>query len=317
MKRTVLVLGAGGYVGRKLMDALSRCEDMQPIACLRRQSSTMGHASVCFDATDPVELEKHISGVDVVVNCIGSDPTVMKHSAQALLQAARSNGPLIVHFSSMAVYGSACGLLDENAPLRGDIGAYANAKVEIERLMASYPRRIILRPGCIYGPGSPAWSSRIARLLKARRLGDLGAAGDGIANLVYVDDVAAAVIAGIRTPECAGRVFNLAMKNPPTWNDYFISFAKELGAVPVRRIGEKMLKAEGKVFAPALKILEILAGKLPVSLDLPPFMSPGLLSLFRQDITLVSEKAERELGLVWKDLEIGLRDSALFEEEKK
>ena len=180
MKRTVLVLGAGGYVGRKLMDALSRCEDMQPIACLRRQSSTMGHASVCFDATDPVELEKHISGIDVVVNCIGSDPTVMKHSAQALLRAARSNGPLIVHFSSMAVYGSACGLLDENAPLRGDIGAYANAKVELECLMASYSLRITLRLVRIHGPGCPAWSTRFARPLIARRPGAPGCSGVGL-----------------------------------------------------------------------------------------------------------------------------------------
>lgn len=313
MKRTVLVLGAGGYVGRKLMAALARCEDMQPIACLRRQSSATGYASVCFDATDPTALEKHLAGVDAVINCIGSDPAVMRQSAQALLRAAGSSRPLIVHFSSMAVYGSSCGLVDENAPLRGDIGAYANAKVEIERLMAAYPRRIILRPGCIYGPGSPAWSSRIARLLKARRLGDLGAAGDGIANLVHVDDVAAAVIAGIRAPECVGQVFNLAMKNPPTWNDYFISFAKALGAVPVRRIGERALKVESKVFAPALKICEILAGKLPVSLTLPPFISPGLLSLFRQDITLVSEKAERELGLIWTDLETSLRDIAAVE----
>ena len=313
MKRTVLVLGAGGYVGRKLMGALACCEDIQPTAGVRRMPSATGYESLCLDATDAGALEKHISGLDVVVNCIGSDPTVMRDSAQALLRAAQAREPLIVHFSSMAVYGSSCGLVDEQAALRGDIGAYASAKVEIERQMASYARRVILRPGCIYGPGSPAWSSRIAQLLKARRLGDLGAAGDGIANLVHVDDVAAAVIAAIRAPACEGETFNLAMNNPPTWNDYFISFAKALGAVPVRRIGERALKIESRVVAPALKIGEMILGKLPVSVALPPFVSPGLLGLLRQDITLVSEKAERELGLRWQNLEESLRVVAAFE----
>lgn len=317
MKRTVLVLGAGGYVGRKLMSALARCEDMQPTAGLHRSSAVTDYASVCFDATDQAELEKHISGFDVVVNCVGSDPTVMMHSTYALLRAAQASTLLIVHFSSMAVYGSSCGLVDEKAPLRGDTGAYANAKVETERFMASYARRVVLRPGCIYGPGSPAWSSRIARLLQARRLGDLGAAGDGIANLVHVDDVAAAVIAAIRQPQCEGEVFNLAMKNPPTWNDYFICFAKALGAVPVRRIGERTLKAESRIVAPFLKVCEIIGRKLPFSFDLPPFFSPALLSLFRQDITLVSDKAERALGLQWRNLEESLREVAAFEGKRQ
>jgi nucleoside-diphosphate-sugar epimerase len=313
MKRTVLVLGAGGYVGRKLMSALARCEDIQPTAGLRRPSAMSDYASICVDATDSAELEKHLSGFDAVINCVGSDPTVMLHSTHALLRAAQASRPLIVHFSSMAVYGSSCGPVDEKAPLRGDTGAYANAKVETERLMAAYPRRVVLRPGCIYGPGSPAWSNRIARLLQARRLGDLGAAGDGVANLVHVDDVAVAVIAAIRQPQCEGEVFNLAMKNPPTWNDYFICFAKALGAVPVRRVGERTLKVETRIVAPFLKVCEIVSKKLPFSFDLPPFISPALLSLFRQDITLVSDKAERVLGLQWRNLEESLRDVAAFE----
>ena len=37
----------------------------------------------------------------------------------------------------------------------------------------------ILRPALVYGRGSALWSERVARLLRAGRLGDLGAAGDG------------------------------------------------------------------------------------------------------------------------------------------
>ena len=56
---------------------------------------------------------------------------------------------------------------------------------------------VILRPTCVFGPGSTQWTTRIARLLKARRIGDLGSAGDGGCNLAFIDDVVAAVLAAL------------------------------------------------------------------------------------------------------------------------
>ena len=92
----------------------------------------------------------------------------------------------VVHLSSMAVLGNATGVLDETAPVdRASGNAYADAKIECERIITAAAARgldcVILRPSCIYGPGSVLWTVRIARMLAARRLGDLGAAGDGIA----------------------------------------------------------------------------------------------------------------------------------------
>ncbi len=75
----------------------------------------------------------------------------------------------------MAVYGGVTGAVSESAPLLGQT-PYAQAKVAAEAAAARYPRSVIFRPGIVYGPGSRQWTERIARWLRARRVGDLGTA---------------------------------------------------------------------------------------------------------------------------------------------
>ena len=123
-------------------------------------------------------------------------------ATKALFEAAErmTPAPRIIHLSTMSVYGSPTGLVDETAPLRGDLGPYSAAKVAAEATAAAYPHAVMLRPGCVFGPGSEQWSIRIARLLLERRLGDLGAAGDGFCNLVHVGDVVMAILRASRKP---------------------------------------------------------------------------------------------------------------------
>ena len=105
-------------------------------------------------------------------------PRTIVAATKALCDAARRNPPRrIVHLSSMAVYGGAEGLVDES-PRRPPLNAYASARIECEALVQQYVAdggdAVIIRPSCVFGPGSEPWASRIARLLVSRRLGDLG-----------------------------------------------------------------------------------------------------------------------------------------------
>jgi nucleoside-diphosphate-sugar epimerase len=248
-----------------------------------------------------------------VVNCIAGSAAAIVATARSLFAAARSapRTPRVIHLSSMAVYGSAVGRVDETAQLSGENGAYAAAKVEAEDLAASCSGTVILRPGCVYGPGSVQWSERIARWLTTHRIGDLGAAGDGICNLVHVDDVVAAILAGLQLPRVAGHAFNLGSPAPPTWNEYFLSFARMLGAVPLSRISRRRLALETKVLAPPLKFAEMAAGlmRLPKA-TVPPPLPASLLRSWGQDITLDVCKAEQLLHIAWTPAEAGLRETA-------
>jgi 2-alkyl-3-oxoalkanoate reductase len=210
----------------------------------------------------------------------------------------------------MTVYGSAVGEVDESAELRADLGDYAAAQLAAERRAAAYPNCVVLRPGCEYGPSCPDWSGRIARLLIARRLGDLGAAGDGYCNLIYLDDLTSAILTALRLPGIQGQAFNLAMPQPPTWNEYFTLFAKALGAVPLRRIGRRRLQLETKVLAPPLRVAEILARRLRLPGRTPAVLSPSLRRTCEQEIRLDSSNARNLLGLRCVSLAQGLEFTA-------
>lgn len=310
MKTKVLVLGANGYVGQSVIRALQASTWAVPVAGVRGASRLGEVESQRVDATDAAALTAAAVGVGAIVNCVAGSPAVMVAGAQALKKALAPMGaaaPRLVHFSSMAIYGGAIGRVEESAPAATGLGGYAGAKAECETILAGLPNVVMLRPGCIYGPGSPQWSERIAFLLADRRIGDLGAAGDGCSNLVYIDDVVEAVLQAVQRLDVVGGVFNLAMAQAPSWNDYFIAFARRLGKVPVARIGARRLKVETKMLGPALKIMEIGAGRLRFNTRrLPPPIPSSLLRLWGQDIRLSSTQAEQRLGLSWTPLSTGI-----------
>ncbi|PKU24434.1 NAD-dependent epimerase/dehydratase family protein [Telmatospirillum siberiense] len=316
MSRSILVLGAGGFIGRHVTACLAASDWARPIATGRHLPAgrTEKGTSLRLDITDEAALERILAGVDGVVNCMAGPPPAVQCGYETLFRAAEKAGrPVIVHLSSMAVYGNATGLIGEDAGLDDGQGPYAVAKLAGERLAADYRRSIVLRPGCVYGPGGEQWSGRIARLLKARRIGDLGAGGDGIANLVHVEDVARAVLAALQNERAEGRAFNLAMTGAPTWNDYFLQFAKALGAVPIARISERRIAFETRFIAAPLKIAEIASHRLGLAADrLPPPIPPSLARLWRQEIRLDSSRAEETLAMRWKPLAEGLAETAAW-----
>lgn len=309
MTGPIVVLGADGFVGRRIVAAL--VAGGEPcVAVVRRARGGGPGERVQADATQAMALAHVLTGARGVVNCVVGDAATIVGNAQALAEAARATGVPVVHLSSMAVYGSADGVVDETAEARGDTGWYAAAKAQAERLLAGIGATV-LRPGIIYGPGGTQWSQRIARLLRARRLGDLGAAGDGICNLVHVDDVVAAARAALREPAARGQAFNLGSPEPPTWNDYFLAYARALGAVPLRRIPRWRLRLE-KLLSIPLKALEVVAHKLHLQARwLPPAIPPSAWHTFGWDLQLDVAKAERVLGLRWRPLAQGLEQVAM------
>ena len=297
----VLVLGAGGFIGARIVASLAACDWAEPVPALHRPSAAYPNARV-FDATDAAALGAALEGIDAVVNCVAGSAATMIANARALAASAGSRP--VVHFSSMAVYGTAEGRIAEDAPLLANTGPYAVAKAEAEAILASLPSLMILRPGCVYGPGSEQWTARIARLLKARRIGDSGAAGAGCSNLAYVDDVCAVVLAGLA--QGAHGVFNLAMPDAPDWNCYFRAFARALGLAPVAAIPAWRLKLESKLLAAPLKLAQM------AHLPLPEPITPSLAGLWRQNIVLDARRADALLGGAWTPLDAGLAQAAAW-----
>ena len=267
-------------------------------------------------AADPLAagaLRAAAHTADAVINAAMGTPADIVRAAERLTEALRG-APVakrLVQVSSMTVYGDATGLCDVTAPPRGPLGAYAAAHAAAEALLRAFPQTVVLRPGVEYGPDCAAWSGRIARWLQARRVGDLGAAGDGYCNLVFIDDLVRAVLSAAQAPAAGGRIFNVAMRNPPTWNEYLIGFGVALGAVPVRRVTRRRLAIETKLLAPPLKVAELTLGRAAlIRQHLPPAIPSSFRRLCSQEIRLVVDDAEAVLGLTWTPLPVGLQAAA-------
>ncbi len=303
----VLILGATGHVGSRLHTHL-QTTDISSIAASRGRMRSNVPNHVILDSMNLPELTKQLQNVDAVVNCVAGSKDSIGTGAQILTQAALAAGkPTIVHLSTMSVYGASEGIITEQSSFDPDYNWYAAAKCEAENHMQAYAQAggkvIVFRPGCIHGPNSVQWVERIARLLEAFRLGDLGNAGDGWSNLVHVDDVVKAIHLGLEMPLGAGEIqhFNLAAPDSPRWNQYFIDLAQAIGATPVKRIHPQQLKLDSKAFSPAIKISQKIlekAGQKKLANQLPEPLPPSLVRLFKQHIFLDAQKISSQLSFM-------------------
>jgi nucleoside-diphosphate-sugar epimerase len=292
-RKSVLILGASGFIGSRVVAALAGHPAYRPVAASRRPTGS----ALALDATDPAGMGAALREVDFVINCIAGNDRAMVRSTRVLCDAARTTPPRrIVHLSSMAVYGAATGVVRENQVPVPPVSGYGLAKIECERVIQRYVDdggdAVILRPTCVFGPGSVQWTTRLARLLKARRIGDLGLAGDGRCNLAFIDDVVAGIVASLQAHGVSGNAFNISSPADLTWNEFLVRFGKALGAIPVPRISARSLKIETKLLAPIRHI----AGKVLKS-PATEAITPSLASLWRQDIRIDCGAAEAALFL--------------------
>ena len=237
----VLVTGAGGFIGTRVVESLLR-RGFRRIRCFVRPSSSLARLrKVITDAgaEDCVQLvtgnlqsrndcKTAVEGVAVIYHLAAgrgekSYPDAFLNSVvttRNLIEAAVEHGVLrrFVSVGSFTVYSNRNNPHDsllEDSPveeqphLRGE--AYCYAKVRQDELIIDYGRRqglpyVILRPGYVYGPGNEGISSRVG-------IGTFGIflhlGGSRPVPLSYVDNCAEAIVlAGLR-PGVNGQIFNV------------------------------------------------------------------------------------------------------------
>ena len=310
----VLVLGGGGFLGSAIMRAAAKA-GLAPAAGVRRtvQAGLPGCSTRLCDATDAPSVRRACRDADVVVNAVlGRGDTMLSATANICSAAQESGLWRVLHISSMSVYGDISGTIAEDAPLAADGDRYAAAKIACEDIVQRFISRggdaVILRPGIVYGPASRQWTMRIARLLASRRLGDIGVAGDGFANLAYIDDVAEAVTRAMIAGLASGTAINIGSATTTTWNEYFVALARALGAVPVPvpRVTQRRLRLETRVLAAPLQALR------RIGLDVPDAIPPALLALFGRRLLLDHTRCDTLLGTMRTTEKAGIEASVAW-----
>lgn len=317
--KSVLVLGATGYIGSWLVAMLRDGGGMHVVGASSR--APLGDPNrIRLDTRDGAALTQALMGFDTVINCVAGDKDAIANGSRTLVDAAQAAGcKRIVHLSTMSVYGALEGLVDEAAAPGPLLGWYDQAKREAETHIAGFAAAggtvVMLRPGCVWGPGCELWVGRVGRWLRARRLGDLGAAGDGWTNLVHVDDVCLAVLRSMQLQLQPGdtRIYNLAAPDSPRWNEYFVDLALAIEATPVKRLSPRQLALDAKVAGPVLHVLRKFlqrAGKDPRAVPDP--VTPGLLGVWQRHLRMDPRVASRDLKLDWTPYAAALQECAAW-----
>jgi nucleoside-diphosphate-sugar epimerase len=232
---TVLVTGATGFLGGRLVEVLNR--QGYRIKALVRKSSKTAHlqalgVELCIgDLQDRASIEMAMRGAQVVVHAaadtrgeaqVGFDATVQGTSN--VIKSAHTTGiDQLIYISSCSVYGiAACRrgqVIDETGPLEPSPeqrGNYSNSKFAAEEIVraamkSDTPSITCLRPGTIWGPGGENFTPMMGLSLGSRLIVIIGSLGF-VLPLVYLDNLVDAIILCIGHPAARGSIFNIVDK---------------------------------------------------------------------------------------------------------
>ncbi|MBM1220402.1 NAD-dependent epimerase/dehydratase family protein [Ponticoccus sp. SC2-23] len=276
--RHILVTGAGGFLGRAIVDAIV-ARGHQVTAVARRDLPVWNSDLVENVAADlgTAQLDPILRGVDVVVHCAarmdGDDAAQNRDTilpTRRIVDAARAMAtpPVFVLVSSLSVYGY-CDLDPwsevteateiEARPKRRD--AYTRAKLAQEEAVESSGLRAwILRVGAVYGP-ERLWNGHLG-VAKGPVL--LRTANEGQIPLIHVTSAARAIaLAADHDPEPPRHILNLVDSNLPDRPAYLEAITGEGWPKITVPVPWQMLDRLGRVIGgPGLLRPEILRARM-------------------------------------------------------
>lgn len=311
----LFVTGATGMVGIHIVQhMLNRGHEVT--AMVRRSSDTSklkvlpGKLDIRTNELDNASsLGNLMKGHDVVIHCAGSvDPHATRdeifginvNGTEIALRSAIDAGiKQFIHMSSLSVITGQDDQydVDENAPLRTCGEAYADSKVEAEKLVISLAgthdmQVTILRPGFIYGPGERAWMPRLINNIRTKKA-MLIDGGTKETNVIYIGNLCLAAELALLNTKSYNRVYNLTDGQKVSKKQLFDAIADGMG---MPRITKTMPSAIAR------PVCELISKIAPM---LPPEKRQGLSRFSRAAYRLAGinqgfsiARAEQELGYV-------------------
>jgi nucleoside-diphosphate-sugar epimerase len=239
----ILITGAAGFIGGRVTEAFHESGFATVRAGVRQlpvppRIDRLPVEVVPCDMMDTAQLSRALEATDAVVHCARGPGEVTVRGTSNILEASlRAGVGRFVHLSTIDVYGDATGLVDEATPVRLSGAEYGDSKIESEEACWSYLERglpvSILRPTIVYGPFSASWTIEFARRLQVRPWPFPPEVCHGTCNLLYVDDLVAAIRLALTESPAVGEAFNINGPERPTWHEYFSALNAAMGLPPI------------------------------------------------------------------------------------
>lgn len=238
MGSRIAVIGAGGFVGARMLEMSAHDGGTEVVPIVRAfhsvaRSAHLGVPHRLGDASRVESLERALVGCDAVVNLtMGAPAEILRTTCNIYAAAVAVGARVLVHMSSATVYGQVDrpDLPDDAPPIPDHWMPYAREKGRAEtflrgRMADEHIAVVVLRPGLVWGPSSPWVLGPATELVSgtAYLVGD----GNGVCNLMYVDDLVRNVRAAVAHP--VPGLYNVGDGATTTWRDYYSALADGLG----------------------------------------------------------------------------------------
>jgi len=303
-KPIAAVTGGSGFIGRCLVAKL-RAAGWQvrvlarSIARASRIEQLAGTELVAGDLEQTSGLRRLVQGADAVVHCAGA----VRGVTPAQFERVNVDGVIrIAEATRQQSYPPRLLCLSSLAAREPQLSPYAASKRKGEQALAEAGGGIFwaaLRPPAVYGPGDKELLP-LFRLM-ARGLAPLPGSIEARFSVIYVDDLANAVLRWLDAPPKTGGIFELhdGRIGGYSWDDV-IGIVQQLTGRSVRRL---------KIPLPLLQlpaVINWIAGQL---LPYAPMLTPGKLRELRHP-DWVCDNQSIQQAIDWQpriDLKEGLR----------
>lgn len=305
MKGPVLITGANGFIGRRLVRRLL-AEGMEVHALVLPnepvpidwEGEVAIHRGDITNREAVLKLGKgkeKIFHLAAVVSDWGPESLyqqVTVGGTRNVLDAALQAGGQVVLASSIAVYGEQ--LQDkqchEALPHGKALGPYSRTKQAQEVMARAYQEKhglpvVIIRPANVYGPGCRPWVHELIQAMQ--RWPVLIGNSENNAGLVYVDNLVELMVLAAENPKAAGQVYNAAEDNPTTWKQYTNELARLAGLPPPRSVSPLLAHPTASLLERTWKWLGV---------KTRPHLTREALNLVTANYNIPIHKARQELG---------------------
>jgi dihydroflavonol-4-reductase len=305
----ILITGGTGFIGSRLAMQARRLGNevivtglvRTPQEAARRQElGTLGVELLVSELESLVGLPVAWAGTDAVIHLAAAQHEMNVPDAhfravnidgtRQMLAAAKAVGATFVHGSTIGVYGSHDGLIDETTPTAPD-NIYGQTKLEAEQMAltrAGEQKVAVIRITETYGPGD----RRLLKLFKSIKAGQFLVVGNGrnLHQPIYIDDLVDLLLLAASHEAARGEVLLSAGKEAVTTDQMIGAIAAAVGkATPRLRVPLAPVAAAAFLLETTLRPLGI-----------QPPLHWRRIDFFRKSFRLDGSKAHRILGFVPK-----------------
>lgn len=304
--KVFFITGVNGFIGSHTAKRL--LQEGHLVRGLVRKNSDRGFIRgldielVTGDIVAPGSLEKHLSGVDVVVHIAGlaSDwgpykkfyDVNMRGTRNVALAAAGNRVRRFVHISSAAVHGfGGFRNADETFPLADTPFPYCETKKTAEQWLFDFARTTemevtAIRPGNVFGPDDHTFIEKYLDALVAGKIAYIDG-GRHRTCPVFIENLVEGIVRACFETAAAGEAFLITDGLNITWKEFTGHFADQL-RLKRQQVSVPYFLAYGLAFS-----FEVLYKLFRVST--PPLLTRYRISNGGRDYHFSIEKARRLL----------------------